>query len=249
MRRLTAVVRARSDISDAEVGGMYALFARYYDAAVPSAFRADLDAKSYVIELRDGAALRGFSTVALMDFEARGVARRAIFSGDTIIDHRYWGEQTLPVAFCALAGRVHAENPAIPLYWFLVSKGYRTYRYLGIFSKRYYPNPSAPTPPEEQACLEQLAQTRFGDAYVAERGVLHFPQSRGHLRAQWAGVREAVSKRPDVRFFLERNPGYRSGDELVCITRLDAGNLRSFARRAFIRGMNGGDDVGRAGFL
>ena len=249
MRRLTAVVRARADISDAEVGGMYALFARYYEAAAPEIFRADLDAKSFVIELRDGGALRGFSTVALIDFESGGTARRAIFSGDTIIDHRYWGEQTLPVAFCAFAGTVHAAAPATPLYWFLISKGYRTYRYLGVFSKHYYPHPVEPTPADAQACLDQLACARFGDAYAPERGVLHFPQSRGHLRAEWAGVREAVCKRPEVRFFLERNPGYRTGDELVCITRLDTANLRSFARRAFIRGMNGAEHVGHAGLL
>jgi hypothetical protein len=35
-----------------------------------------------------------------------------------------------------------------------------------------------------------------------------------------------------VKFFLEQNPGWRQGDELVCIARLAADNLRgSLARR------------------
>ncbi len=237
MRRLKAAARARGEIGDAEVDGMYALFAKYYDATESAAFRADLNGKSHVIELREDGALRGFSTLALIDFKVEGVARRAIFSGDTIIDHRYWGEQTLPMAFCEFAGRVHADDPVAPLYWFLISKGYRTYRYLNVFSRNYFPHPAMLTPPEEQACMNELARARFGGAYARERGVLHFPQSRGHLRAEWAGVREAVSRRAEVRFFLERNPGYRTGDELVCITRLAPENLRSFARRAFIKGM------------
>jgi hypothetical protein len=249
MQRLMAVVRARGEVGETEVSAMYTLFAQYYDAATPAAFRADLAEKSFVIELREGKTLRGFSTLVLVEFEYGGVARRAIFSGDTIIDHRYWGEQTLAVAFCRFAGMVHATAPSTPLYWLLISKGYRTFRYLAVFARHYYPNPLASTPAEEQECLDQLARERFGDAYAPERGVLHYQQSRGHLRQEWAGVRDGVSTRPDVKFFLERNPGYRLGDELVCIARLHPDNLKSFARRAFVKGMTSGESIEHAGFL
>jgi hypothetical protein len=39
-----------------------------------------------------------------------------------------------------------------------------------------------------------------------------------------------------VRFFLERNPRYYLGEELVCLTELTSENLRSFASRAFLEG-------------
>ena len=237
MARLTANVRARSAIDAFDAERMYALYSTYYDGTTPAQFHADLNTKSHVVELRDGSALCGFSTIALIDFECAGAARRAIFSGDTIIDHRYWGEQALPLAFCAFAGHLHASAPALPLYWFLISKGYRTYRYLNIFARQYYPCVDRSTPAEDQACIDHLARSRFGEYYVAGPGVLHFPQSRGHLKAAWAGVRGGAVARREVRFFLERNPGYHLGDELVCITRLKADNLRSFARRAFLRGM------------
>ncbi len=238
MQRLTAVVRERGDLDEGDVRRMYALFEQYYEAVPLQTFQTDLAAKSHVIELREEQHLRGFSTIALIDFEFGGMPRRAIFSGDTIIDHQCWGGQTLPVAFCEFAGRVHADDPRTLLYWFLITKGYRTYRYLPLFARRYYPHPEQSTPPEEQACMDALARLCFGEAYAPERGVLHFPVSRGHLRAQWADVREGVSRRADVRLFLERNPGYREGDELVCITRLCPGNLKSFARRAFEKGMH-----------
>ena len=217
---------------------MYALFERYYDGVTYAQFQTDFTGKSHVIELRDDDGLRGFSTVALIEFTCDGVTRRAIFSGDTIIDHRYWGEQALPLAFCRFAGEVHAAQPDTPLYWFLISKGYRTYRYLPIFSREYYPRRGVTTPTGEQACLDQLAHERFGAHYDATRGTLHFPVSHGHLKPEWADVRDTIGTRPDVRFFLERNPGYRNGDELVCLTRLIPGNLRSYARRAFLQGMN-----------
>jgi hypothetical protein len=41
-----------------------------------------------------------------------------------------------------------------------------------------------------------------------------------------------------VRFFNQRNPGHARGDELVCMTEMDAGNLRRFALAAFTEERN-----------
>lgn len=236
MARLEAIVRARADLDSLEVERMHRLYAAYYDAAPEDQFRGDLAAKDFIIELREGAELRGFSTLALMDF-ARG-ERRAIYSGDTIIDHRYWGEQALAHAFCAFAGRIKAAAPAVPLYWFLISKGHRTYRYLGVFARRYFPSPDEPTCPQAKAWLDELATRRFGAAYVPQLGLVRFPRSRGHLKAEWAGVRDVVRERAEARFFLERNPRYHEGDELCCLAALEVDNLRSLARKAFNEGLH-----------
>jgi hypothetical protein len=236
MARLSAIVRSRAELDPLDVERMHCLYAAYYDAAPQDQFRSDLAGKDFVIELREGAELRGFSTLALMDF-ARG-ERRAIYSGDTIIDRRYWGEQVLAHAFCAFAGRIKAAAPAVPLYWFLISKGHRTYRYLGVFAHRYFPSPAEPACPEAKAWIDELAARRFGAAYVPELGLVRFPRSRGHLKAEWAGVRDAVRERAEARFFLERNPRYHEGDELCCLAALEIDNLRSLARKAFIEGMH-----------
>ena len=238
MARLSATIRSRSDICDEEVTGMYRLYESYYDATSASVFRSDLDGKQFVIALREGRELRGFSTLALIDFAFESCAGRALFSGDTIIDHRYWGEQTLARAFCRFAGRLKAAEPNVLLYWWLISKGYRTYRYLTAFSKNYYPSPFAPAPPEFRLCLDALAAMRFGSAYDPERGVIRYPNSRGHLKPQWATVKPSARRRPEVSYFLERNPRFHLGEELCCLTALDANNLRSFARRAFLGGFD-----------
>ena len=36
---------------------------------------------------------------------------------------------------------------------------------------------------------------------------------------------------PHIAFFLERNPGFVRGDELVCLTRIDEQNLTPAGRR------------------
>jgi hypothetical protein len=236
---LHAQIREIDALSADDKGDMFALYAQYYDSTSEETFLADLSDKDHVFLLFDRSGqLQGFSTLVVLTHEHDGVVRRMIFSGDTIIHHEHWGEQTLAFAWIRFAGRIKARQPQTPLDWFLIVKGHRTYRYLPVFSRRYYPAWSHPTPPETKAWMDRLARVRFGEHYDPVTGLLRFPRSRGYLRQNWAAVPEEDRHRPEVRFFLERNPGYTHGHELVCLTELHENNLKPLARRLFLQGMN-----------
>lgn len=230
------MTRLHSEVLDVSVldsgipAEMFALYERYYESTSLPLFQSDLAEKRWVILLRDDAGiLRGFSTGRVLT--CSGV--RVFFSGDTIIDHRYWGEQALPHAFAGLMGQLLADRGA-PLYWLLLTKGYRTYRFLPVFFAEYFPRPGVETPAEVQLLIDQIATLKFGSAYDAASGRLRFPQSRGQLRPEWGVVPEGRRKRPDVAFFLERNPDFARGDELVCLARVTLENVRPRIR-AFLR--------------
>src|SRR5262249_54449934 len=104
-------------------------------------------------------------------------------------------------------------------------------------SIEFYPTWRTPTPAWAASIITTLAQRRFAGAYDAERGVVSFPQSRGHLKPLWAEIEPEEMARPDVAFFLHSNPGYTRGDELVCLTELTSANLRPLARRVFDQGL------------
>ena len=243
---LSTRIRRADELTESDIACMYALYSAYYDEVSEAAFVRDLRCKQYVIQLLSEQHLRGFSTIALMNDSVEGQPVRAIFSGDTIIHHDAWGEQSLATAFCEFAGRTCAVNPTVPLYWFLISKGHRTYRYLRSFAKKYYPHHSLHTPPEIQATLNALASQRFGSNYDPLTGLVTFSQPAGRLKPEWDGMRAHLTARPEVRFFVERNPGYFRGDELACITELSSANLRSFALRGFKRTRCGERDLKNA---
>lgn len=223
-------VRSVAELTARDTEQMFALYRTYFDAVSEPAFRADLLEKDYVIFLfGEQDQIRGFSTFKLIPFSLG----RALYSGDTIIHHEFWGEQTLPLAFARQAGRIAAAHPGDRLFWFLITKGYRTYRYLPLFFHEYFPRHDRSTPPEIRGVLDELAFGKFGRDYQPASGIVHFAESRGHLRDRWADVRPAMLRKPEVHFFLQRNPGYRQGDELVCIAELKPSNIRPFARRAF----------------
>lgn len=213
---------------------MYDLYRRYYGASDYALFNSDIDEKNQVIVLHDETQrLVGFSTLLLMEFEFDGMPRRAIFSGDTIIHHDYWGTQALSLAWCRQAGHIKTQRPDVPLYWFLIVKGYRTYRYLPLFARKFYPSWRHETPRDISAMMALLAEKKFGGAYCPETGIIHFENSKGHLKEGWADIPQHVLNHRDVKYFLDRNPNYHKGDELVCFAELSQANLRSYALRAF----------------
>ena len=198
-----------------------------------------MEGKHYALVLRNSEGfIQGFTTIAVTETLHDGAAIRSIFSGDTIIDRGHWGSQQLAFTWIRFAGAVKAAKPEVPLYWFLIVKGHRTYRYLPTFSLDFHPHWDRPIPADTKRIMDHLAEDRFGDAYDRETGVISFPISRGHLKCDLARVGELEARRADVAFFLTRNPGYAWGDELVCLTELCPDNLRPIARRQFQQGLN-----------
>lgn len=234
---LHATVLKTAALSTAESQAMFALYCQYYSGSSENIFFSDLAEKDYVLLLQDEQAqVYGFTTLAIIE-QSQPRPVRAIFSGDTIIAHDYWGQQKLAFTWLRFAGQLKRQAPTLPLYWFLIVKGHRTYRYLSAFSKTYYPHHDYPTPAAIHDLMAQFARARFGEYYDESCGLIRFPQSRGHLQQDWAHIPAEDMARAEVQYFLKCNPQYHQGDELVCLTELTPENLKPLSRRLFVRGM------------
>lgn len=232
---LKTTVRSVGSLADTEREAMHCLMTAHYEAVPWERFEQDLSHKDEVLMLldRDGG-LRGFTTIAWNPagyFEEGDI----LFSGDTIIDRACWGTQELVRAFCRRAGAWRSSSGR-RLFWFLISKGHRTYLYLPLFARRFHPHPEN-NEPEWRAMAGRVAAAMFGEYWQPEEGVIRFPSSQGHLRQELAMVR---GKNPWTCYFLERNPGHLRGEELVCLTEMDETNLLRGARAAFLEGAGGG---------
>jgi hypothetical protein len=237
-RSLTASVVDVADLSRRDRWRMFTIYQAHYEAATWERFAADLDDKMYVVLAHNEVGvIQGFTTLSVLETSLDGARLRAIYSGDTIIDREYWGSQQLAFTWIRFAGCIKAVEPQTPLYWFLIVKGHRTYRYLSAFSETFYPHWSYDTPAGMRALMHRLGSMRFGEFYRPDAGIIQFPESHGHLKPELAVITATEAQRPDVAFFLARNPGYAVGDELLCITELCAENLRPHARKHFLEGL------------
>jgi hypothetical protein len=207
----------RATLSRRDRDEMFALYTTYFATGDRVTFERDLAEKDWVVLLRnEDGAIDGFST--LMRIRAGGAT--VFFSGDTIVARHRWGTTDLP----RLWSRFVFANADANTWWFLISSGYRTYRYLPLFFREFYPRNA-----EMKPLLDRIAVMRFGESYDAATGVIRL--------ATPAPLREGISDpelrlhNQHVRFFIEANPGHADGDELACLVRIHPDNLTSAGRR------------------
>jgi hypothetical protein len=218
---------------------MYALFERYYVASSFERFERDLTGKDTVFLINDEhGELCGFSTLAVFEMDVDGAPLRVVFSGDTIIEPSHWGSQAFAFSWIRHIGKIFGEAPCVPLFWLLIVKGHRTYRYLPAFGLNFVPNWRETGDTRLHKLKDAIARSLFGAAYDAPSGVVHFEHSLGHLATELAAITPREAARADVRFFLENNPGYVQGDELVCLCELKPENMRPLTRRLFYQGLS-----------
>src|SRR3546814_236681 len=155
---------------------MFALYARYYGGTSKALFLGDLADKQYAVILRDGhGTLQGFSSIKVWEECVAGRRLRVMYSGDTIVHQDHWGQQALAFTWIDFSGALKADAPALPLYWLLLVKGHRTYRYLRAFYRVFYPALQRETPPETKSLMDHLAAEKVGDFYNPATGQHRLP--------------------------------------------------------------------------
>jgi len=224
-------IRDIADLTDDRRDEMFALMVDYYDNMRRPDFDADLEEKEWVIEIEDALTgeLRGFSTQMVFDVEVAGRPVRALFSGDTIIDRRHRQRSPLAGLWGRLALQIMSASPDHDLYWFLISKGYKTYRFLPLFFHEFHPRFDQPMPARERDVLDAFARHKYPAAYDRSAQIVRADPDGCRLRPGVADVTLKRTRDPHVQFFCERNPRHAWGDELCCLAPLTPDNFTSAA--------------------
>ncbi|MFL6201222.1 MAG: hypothetical protein ACJ76J_18785 [Thermoanaerobaculia bacterium] len=230
----------REALTGVEREAMYRLLAGSFEGVTRERFEADLAEKPWVLLLEDEQGLRGFSTLLLYETALPGEgACTVVYSGDTIVDPAAWGSAALPRCWIAAVRRLREEHPRGRLWWLLLTSGFRTYRFLPVFWRDFWPRWNAETPPDSQDRLDHLAEERLGSLYKKEEGIVRFPEPQ-KLRGPLAAMPSGRRLDPHVAFFLEKNPGWAEGDELACLTEIAESNLTAAGWRMWRAGMKSG---------
>jgi len=232
MVNLTSQTLPRSELTQETINEMFKVFSENFEQSSLEIFERDLNNKNWVILIRDNEQnhVQGFSTLALYETDYCGQRISVVYSGDTIIRREYWGTPELPKRWIHTVLEKSA-NMAQPVYWLLITSGYKTYRFLTVFYKEFYPCHDRPTPPEIQSLMDHLAKQRFGGEYQRDLGIVRFQNGATPLRDGVAEVTDERLHDPHVAHYIKMNPHHDQGDELVCITRVHPDNFTPAGRR------------------
>ena len=231
--KLTGRILDVADLPTASRERMFCLHNQYFAGVTREIFEADLEEKRWVIQLLDSATreIRGFSTQALWELDVNGGPVSIVYSGDTIVEREHWGSNLLAQLWGQFVISLVDQRPDSTWFWFLISMGYKTYRFLPLFFREFYPRYDVATPRSADAIIDVAARVKYADSYDASSGIIRARPESVRLREGVAKVTDKRLRDPHVRFFVERNPGHIFGDELCCIAPLSRDNFTQVAHR------------------
>ena len=197
-RKLTARYRPLRAISVDDVERMHKLFSTIYENADVPTFLRDLSKKDGAILVRDKRTkeICGFTTikkVPLWDGRRRAIG---VFSGDTVLDPSCWGDRALKDAFTRHLLYLWLTSWGRPLYWLLISKGYKTYMLLVNNFVSYHPRPDGAVDPKLELLVRDYSEKLFPGKYDERRGVWASSRGWGRRSSASASPRPATPTSP-----------------------------------------------------
>jgi hypothetical protein len=228
---LTGTVAQPTAIDDGERRQMCALLQTFFEQVTWPRFVADLEEKEWVFLFHDAAGqIRGFSTLMRIRLQAGGSEIVAFYSGDTIIHPDFWQELELPKLWGRHVFALADELEDTRVFWFLISSGYKTYRFLPVFFQSFYPTYRRSTPADIQQVLDAVAAYKFADEYDPVSGIIRMADA-APLRSGVADVTAQRLRNPDIQYFLQRNPRHAQGEQLACLVEIRRDNLTPAGKR------------------
>jgi hypothetical protein len=224
MAQLIAKTLSIKELNIAQIDRMFEVFQKYYFNADRETFIKDLKDKDIVFLLLDSRdkSIQGFSTLKNIIVELKNKKYRTAFSGDTIIEKEYWGSGALGVAFLRYLLIQKCKNPFKPLYWFLISKGYKTYLLMANNFPVHYPRYERVTPQREESLMRAMGIALYQNRYDESRGLIRFEESakKDALKEDVAPVTIDLLKNERISYFVKKNPQWARGDELACLAEM-----------------------------
>ena len=211
---------------------MFMLLESHFHNVTWKGFSKDLAKKDFVFVLtcKETSELIGFSTQQILKSSKGEVV---VFSGDTIIDPSAWGSLEFVKTWGLWMLSLSEALGNTPLYWLLISKGPRTYRYLPTFFEDFAPSVSRTYSERESSLILDVGIKLFGENLIKNTyGYFHVKHNKEsqflkkHLLDEKTDV-----VHPSGVFFSNANPMYRSGSELVCLLRYSEDTMKPFCKR------------------
>lgn len=232
MEKLIGSIIRRCELQTCQIERMFELMTKYYDNVHKDRFISDLQEKEWILLLEEKTTsiIQGFTTIMLMKVIINGKPVRCIFSGDTIIDEAFRGQLELIKVWLDFALNSLLNKEETKLYWFLISKGYKTYKFFPLFFPHYYPGYDQKNSMELKEILDAFASKKFPDEYDAAHGVIK-PKMADWLKHGKKEINEHRLKDPHIKFFVERNPNFWKGEELCCLLEIHWDNLTRYGKK------------------
>src|SRR5579872_3127607 len=174
----TARLMPRAELTPGDLAGMFGLLSDHFEGVTREQFNQDTAEKNWILLIERAERLVGFSTILAYETFFEGAPCSVIYSGDTIVAPEAWNASTLPRAWIESVVRLREHYPRGPYLWMLITSGFRTYRFLPLFWREFYPRFDVATPEKSRLLIDYLADEKFGEQYDSHTGIVRLKNSQ-----------------------------------------------------------------------
>ncbi len=232
--------RKSENFSEKDLRQMYAIFEKYYENVNFENFARDFSNKSgafLVLHPKSGDIV-GFSTIKELSLEIDGKMTHAFFSGDTVVEKEFWGTRILPYLMFKYVISFRMRKLGDPIYWLLISKGFKTYLVMANNWYSYYPHYKGKHQGLKKV-IDAYSEAYYGDYYIKDKGLLDFGDDYAPLKGDIAPITDEMrQKSPKIKFFEQVNPEWERGTELVCVGAIPTKDIFRYIERFFTKSQN-----------
>lgn len=227
-----------SQLLPTQITALWELYSSFYDHVNEETFRQDLANKDAVyVGFAGDERIVAFSTTRTYLHESQGQRVAILFTGDTVVHPDFWGTGALHRAIALDCLLFRLKNPFRRCYWNLIASGNRTYSTLCRNFPTYWPRYDRKTPHHIRALIESIGGTEFPGLFNPRTGVVEMKTPTAVFKERYAPFDPATLSRPEIAFFVQKNPGFRRGDELVCLGEFDAAFVLSTVKKCLRRAL------------
>ena len=235
-KKVSTIIKHPSKISKNERGQMLKLMKENYKNVNKKTFLKDLDQKKWVFLLINRQKkIVGFTTLVPYFKKIKNQKIIALFSGDTIIQSNYRGNLSLPLTWLQFVYKLSGRKKNYYFFWFMLSKGYKTYRLLPRFFKHFYPSYNKEFPKDKKNILTKFAKNKFNNNYSAKTDIF-IPNDNYFVKKGKKEIQKDLLKNPHIKFFFEKNVNFYKGHELVCFAEISKKNFNPLAKILILLG-------------
>jgi len=210
-------------VSETELEQCFSLLQDSFEGVSKKSFFKDLSEKEKIILLEDDSRVVGFSTIMSFPLQISSGTIEIVFSGDTAVDpaarnSREIGRCLAEYLFLAMSRSLH------PVWYVLISKGWRTYRAMWFLFKQAYPQSDEDVLLHEyQGIVRAFRNHKYPDRQLYNDSVLVGQNDAQCIRSGSDDLTVRAGESGEI--FTTLNPGYATGDELVCIAHVCKSNM------------------------
>lgn len=218
-KKLTSSFHKIKSISILQLLEMHTVFIKYYHNADLQTFITDMSNKTGVILLHEKKSRKivGFSTWTELEILNNGKKSIGIFSGDTVVEKEFWGNKALHKTFVSELLKTKIKNPKTPVFWLLISKGYKTYLLLTNNFPKHYPS-YRHNNIKLETVVDSYCEQLYPSYYNEADRLLNFGENYQFLKEDVAQITsDMTSNDPNIAHFVKLNPSWHKGTELPCV--------------------------------